>query len=275
MNIVGTGGGPPTFNISTASAFVAAAMGVPVVKTGSRAYTSRCGSIDLLHRLGIPLTSSAAMTADMLDRFGVAFAGQYVYPPELVLLARIVLPLDMKRLGRCLNLLGPFLADVPVATQVTGLSDAKMLPLFRALAASRPARQFWFCVNDMGADELLSITPNTIATVPAGSDDKAEPLRLIPERLGLAGGTLDALRPADEETAIVPHVLAILAGDAPPAAVDTVCLNAAALAVAGGVTGDWEDALRLARRTVKNGDARRLVDDMRNAAAPARRKCHG
>jgi hypothetical protein len=53
VNIVGTGGGPSTFNLSTASAFVAASMGARVIKTGSRAYASKTGSIDLLDRLGL------------------------------------------------------------------------------------------------------------------------------------------------------------------------------------------------------------------------------
>jgi len=80
VNVVGTGGGPPTFNISTASAFVAATIGARVVKTGSRAYTSRCGSIDLLERLGVPLTSSYAQTEAMVHAHGIAFAGSFVYP---------------------------------------------------------------------------------------------------------------------------------------------------------------------------------------------------
>ncbi len=56
VNIVGTGGGPSTFNLSTASAFVGAAAGARVIKTGSRAYKSRTGSVDLLDRLGIRMT---------------------------------------------------------------------------------------------------------------------------------------------------------------------------------------------------------------------------
>src|SRR6202012_4631176 len=58
VNIVGTGGRPSTFNLSTASAFVAAAMGARVIKTGSRAYASRTGSVDLLDRLGGKQTPS-------------------------------------------------------------------------------------------------------------------------------------------------------------------------------------------------------------------------
>lgn len=127
VNIVGTGGGPATFNISTAAAFVAATMGVPVVKTGSRAYTSRFGSIDLLARLGITPTTSYEHTQDVLERCGIAFAGFFVYPQEVTLLARAVVPLDMRRLGSFINTLGPFLADIPVRAQVTGVSRPRHL----------------------------------------------------------------------------------------------------------------------------------------------------
>src|SRR5439155_12551412 len=92
VNIVGTGGGPSTFNLSTASAFVAAAMGTRLIKTGSRAYASRTGSIDLLDRLGIRLTTSYEQTEEMLETFGIACAGPFVYPKELRLLARTILP---------------------------------------------------------------------------------------------------------------------------------------------------------------------------------------
>ena len=75
VNIVGTGGGPSTFNLSTASAFVAAAMGARVIKTGSRAYASKTGSIDLLDRLGLKLTNNYEQTEEMLETFGIACAG--------------------------------------------------------------------------------------------------------------------------------------------------------------------------------------------------------
>ncbi len=97
----------------TASAFVAAAMGARVIKTGSRAYASRTGSVDLLDRLGIRQTSSYEQTEEMLDTFGIACAGPFVYPKELRMLARQILPFDMKTVGRFFNLIGPFLAAVP------------------------------------------------------------------------------------------------------------------------------------------------------------------
>ena len=162
VNIVGTGGGPSTFNLSTASAFVAAALGARVIKTGSRAYASRTGSVDLLDRLGIKLTSSYEQTEEMLETFGIACAGPFVYPKELRLLARQILPFDMKTVGRFFNVIGPFLAAVPVSTQITGVSDHSVLPTFRRLAAEDPSKRFWLCWNELGADELLSITDSHV-----------------------------------------------------------------------------------------------------------------
>ncbi|WP_299437777.1 hypothetical protein [uncultured Rhodospira sp.] len=260
VNIVGTGGGPATFNISTAAAFVAAAIGVRVLKTGSRAYSSRCGSLDLLGRLGVPLTSSADETEHMLGRFGLAFAGPYVYPPELVLLARCVFPMDMKRLGRCLNRLGPFLAHVPVSVQLTGLSESPLLAPFRTLAETLNDRRYWFCFNELGADELLSVGPNDLVRCGTG-----DPERIEPATLGFAPGTLEDLRPAPDDEAIVPHFLDILSGDGPPVAVDTVCLNAAALALAGGVAATWDEGVVKAREAVGSGRSRRLVESIRTA----------
>ena len=63
-------------------------MGARVIKTGSRAYASRTGSVDLLDRLGIQLTRSYEQTEEMLETFGIACAGPFVYPKELRLLAR-------------------------------------------------------------------------------------------------------------------------------------------------------------------------------------------
>src|SRR5215208_3977964 len=162
VNIVGTGGGPSTFNLSTASAFVGAAAGARVIKTGSRAYASKTGSVDLLDRLGIKQTTSYDQTDEMLETYGMACAGPFVYPKELRLLARNILPFGMKQMGRFFNLIGPFLGAIPVTTQITGTSDHSVLPTFRDLAAEDPTRKYWITWNDLGADELLSICDSSV-----------------------------------------------------------------------------------------------------------------
>ncbi|MFJ2651911.1 hypothetical protein ACIO1C_34985 [Streptomyces sp. NPDC087420] len=266
VNVVGTGGGPRTFNVSTASAFVAAAAGVRVVKTGSRAYSSSLGSVDLLERLGIRLTSSYEQTAGTLERYGIAFAGPFVYPAQLTRLARTVAPLSMKPFGRFLNALGPFLADLPVTAQVTGVSASAPLAELRALAGTVTDRTLWLTTNDRGADELLGFADNTVHrnhgdefTVKAGELVSSE-------------GGFDDIGPAADPASAPDHFLSVLDGTAGEVATRTVCLNAAALAVASGHLTDWSRAVAAAEEAVRGGAARALAERVRadRARPPAR-----
>jgi anthranilate phosphoribosyltransferase len=255
VNIVGTGGGPRTFNISTAAAFVAAAMGVPVVKTGSRGYTSQTGSFDLLDCLGIPLTTSYQQTGELLDRYNIACAGYFVYPAELAALARAVAPLQMRTLGRFVNTVGPFLAAMPVSAQVTGVSEHCHLATLRHLASRQAPKRIWLCTNDLGADELISIADNLV-------HDVGGQFQIRPDTVGLGGGALPDLLAARPDTT-VEYFLEVLGGKGPPAAVATVCLNAAALAVAGRAVEDWASAVTMAREAVGSGAAVDLVHRIR------------
>ncbi|MBV8524484.1 MAG: hypothetical protein JOY71_20565 [Acetobacteraceae bacterium] len=265
VNIVGTGGGPSTFNISTAAAFVAAAMGVRVVKTGSRAYSSRCGSIDLLQYLRIPLTTSHGETEAVLERFGIAFAGYYVYPRELTLLAKAIMPVPMKAFGRLLNIAGPFLAETPAAAQLTGVSDTTLLPKLKQLSVRLGDRDIWLCSNGIGADELISFTDNEIFC-----NGTSKSFSISPRSLGLSSGSLDELAPAATREGIPGQFRAILSGDGPSVATDTVCLNAAAVAILSGAGITWPEAVRHARAAIDRGHALRLVDELRRRE-PARK----
>jgi anthranilate phosphoribosyltransferase len=261
VNIVRTGGGPSTFNLSTASAFVGAAIGARVIKTGSRAYASKTGSVDLLDRLGIKQTTSYEQTEEMLETYGMACAGPFVYPKELRLLARNILPFGMKQMGRFFNLIGPFLGAIPVTTQITGTSDHTVLPTFRDLAAEDPTRRYWITWNDLGADELLSICDSTVY-----DSEKREDFTLSPTEIGLAGGSFDELLPVENLDDTVDHFLALLGGDGPRAAIESIQLNAAALAVNGGAASDWADGIAKAGEAMKAGEPARLIERLRDHA---------
>jgi anthranilate phosphoribosyltransferase len=194
----------------------------------------------------------------MLEGFGIAFAGYYVYPRELALLAKSVLPLPINVLGRFFNVIGPFVADVPVAAQLTGVSDVALLPGFRRLAARLTDRRLWLCTNTAGADELVSFADNVLH----GSNG-LEDVHLTPGRLDLGPGSLEDLVPAASSEGAVAQFEAILAGDGPRPAVETVCLNAAAIAVLGGVAAGWPEAVRGARAAMRSGHAARLVAAVR------------
>lgn len=260
VNVVGTGGGASTFNVSTAAAFVAATLGARVVKTGSRAHSSRYGSIDLLTRLGIPLTKSYDETAESLARHGIAFAGYFVYPVELTVLARRILPLPMRRYGRVLNALGPFLPALPGTRQLTGLSSPGLLPLARRLAAAADDREVWLCTNDVGADELVSFADNVVRPGAAAPD-----IRLSRHTLGTADGTLQDLAPVPEPDRVVEHFLDVVSGRAGEVAAQTVALNAAALVIAAERETGWRPAMASAIEAMRDGAVRELVDAVRAA----------
>ncbi|MER6910519.1 anthranilate phosphoribosyltransferase [Streptomyces sp. NPDC000594] len=277
VNIVGTGGGPRTFNISTASAFVAAAMGVRVVKTGSRAHTGTCGSFDLLEHLGIGLTTSYGQTEAVLERFGIAFPGHFVYPRELTSLARSILPMELRTLGGFLNGIGPFLAAMPVSCQLVGVSDPSLLRSLRGLAAQVTDRRIWLCANELGVDELVGSVDNVIHTYdhtydPAGTGGGGTgEIRLRAGALVPASGAITELRPADAKAEVVEHFLGVLSGRGTGLATGTVCLNAAALAVASGHGGQWTwtGAVAAAGEALRGGAALDLVHRLR--AQPAHR----
>ena len=258
VNIVGTGGGPSTFNLSTASAFVAAAMGARVIKTGSRAYASRTGSVDLLDRLGIRQTSSYEQTEEMLDEFGMACAGPFVYPKELRMLARQILPFDMKTVGRFFNLIGPFLAAVPVSLQITGVSDHSVLPTFRGLVDEDQSKEYWLVWNDVGVDELMSVVECHVY-----DSRRGEEIILRPAELGLGERPFDDLLPVSDLDQTVDHFLALIGGVGPVGAIESIKLNAAALAINCDVAPDWPTALELAGDAMAAGVPGRLIERMR------------
>lgn len=259
VNIVGTGGGPRTFNVSTAAAVVAAAIGVRVIKTGSRAYTSKYGSFDLLEALGVGLTEDFEHTAERLDRLGVAFAGQFVYPAEIARLTAQIVPLDLRSVGTFVNRVGPFLAAMPVGAQLTGFSDERMLPTLRLLARRDPNKRVWLCGNGFSADELISCADNVVHT------DDGEAFTLAAGWPAPGEGTIEDLRPWPD---LVEQFHAVLAGTGSATAVHTVCLNAAALGVLGGRFADWADAFAAAREAVRGGAATDLLARVR-ATDPA------
>jgi anthranilate phosphoribosyltransferase len=258
VNIVGTGGGPSTFNLSTASAFVAAAMGARVIKTGSRAYASRTGSVDLLDRLGIRQTSSYEQTEEQLDAFGMACAGPFVYPKELRMLARQILPFDMKTVGRFFNLIGPFLASVPVSLQITGVSDHSVLPTFRGLVSEDSSKDYWVVWNDVGVDELMSVVDCHVYDSRRGEESV-----LRPTELGLSARPFEDLLPVSDLDQTVDHFLGLIGGDGPVGAIESIKLNAAALAINCEVVSDWSEGLQLASDTMSAGIPGQLIERMR------------
>ncbi len=132
VDTCGTGGdGANTFNISTAVAFVSAALGVKIAKHGNRSASGKVGSADVLENLGLPLNVSSEKVVEALNHFGITFLFAPSWHPSLVNLAPL-----RKRLGvrTIFNLLGPLVNPLRPKSQVLGVAKADLLdPISLAL----------------------------------------------------------------------------------------------------------------------------------------------
>lgn len=260
VDTCGTGGDASgTFNISTATAIVAAGMGIPVAKHGNRAVSSRCGSADVLEALGVRVDVDAARAGALLDELGIAF----LFAPRLHPAMRHAGPVR-RELGvrTVFNVLGPLTNPAGAELQLLGVFDPALCePLARVLGALGSRRAF--VVHGAGGlDEVSPLGPTTVAELRRGSVrsftfDPADAgvARCAPA--DLAGGS------PDENAAII---TAVLEGRAGPAA-DAVALNAGFVAVLAGRAPDFRAGVALARSTLRSGAALRLLRRLAQATA--------
>ncbi|HUS67504.1 MAG TPA: hypothetical protein VMZ28_23365, partial [Kofleriaceae bacterium] len=125
VNLVGTGGGRPTFNVSTTTAFLLAAAGVTVIKTGSGAYSGRSGFAETAAALGVLRNLDWPELLDVAQRVGMVLVHPSRYAPVLGTLALAIKPASMKAVGGFVNAIGPLLAPVAVDHRVFGASSER------------------------------------------------------------------------------------------------------------------------------------------------------
>jgi anthranilate phosphoribosyltransferase len=151
IDLCGTGGdGKNTFNISTTSALLLAAMGQRVIKHGNYAVSSSCGSSDVLEALGIPLQASASALAKQLDRHGICFLHATFFHPTLKKVAPIRKALGVRTV---FNALGPLVNPVQPPYQLSGTFSLELAHLYQHVL-SDVRRNFQIVYSMDGYDEI-------------------------------------------------------------------------------------------------------------------------
>ncbi len=255
VDVVGTGGdGTGTFNISTASALVVAATGVPVAKHGNRAITSRSGAADVLEALGIRIDHDAASAGEALERIGFAF----MFAPNFHPAMRHAGP-TRREIGirTSFNLLGPLTNPAGARRALIGVGDAGTAARIAEVAALLGTDRT-LVVHGDGVDELPLDGSGVVHDVIGGAslmfsvDSEALGLGRAPTS-ELAGGT------AAENAAIIES---IFEGESGPRR-DVVLLNAGAALVAADVGTDLADGIAAARNALETGMPRDLLARLR------------
>jgi anthranilate phosphoribosyltransferase len=231
VDTCGTGGDRSgTVNISTMAAITVAAAGVPVVKHGNRAASSRAGSADLLEALGVAIDLEPASVARCVEQVGIGFCFAPRFHPAL---RHAAAPRGEIGVPTVFNVLGPLTNPARITRQALGVPQPWLGPVLAGVLARRGASALVFRGDD-GLDELTPAARSVVWVVSGGAVREDE---VNPQDLGLAPATLEDLRGGDaaENAAVAREVLG---GGGSPAVQAAVALNAAAALVAAAGTTD-------------------------------------
>ncbi len=191
VDCVGTGGdGYKTFNISTASSFVLAGLGVKVAKHGNRAVSSRCGSADLFESLGVNIEMEPTIAHKALLDIGLCFLYAPFYHPSIAKVRQVRSTLKIKTL---FNLLGPLLNPLQPEYLLVGVYDAKYCELLAQVLQKSGAKRA-LVIHGCGLDEV-ALHGETIGYLL--KDNSITPFRLRPSMVGLPIMPLSALQGGD------------------------------------------------------------------------------
>jgi anthranilate phosphoribosyltransferase len=249
VDTCGTGGDASgTFNISTATALAIAGAGVRVAKHGNRSISSKCGSADVMHALGVNIELNPARVAACLEQTGIAF----LYAPALHSAMKFVQPVRRQlRLRTVFNLLGPLTNPANASAQVVGVYSADLVEKLAEALSELGVRRALVVHGRDGLDEITISGPSKIAEVRNGQVHVYE---VAPEHFALKRASLSEIAGGDaEENAAI--IRAILDGER-SCRRDVVLLNAAAALVAAGHTDRISDAVPLAAYAIDSGHAR-------------------
>jgi anthranilate phosphoribosyltransferase len=249
VDIVGTGGdGLGTLNISTASAFVVAAAGVPVAKHGNKALSSKSGSAQALEALGVKLDLSPAEISRCINEAGIGFMFAPTHHPAM----RHVGPSRAEMGVRTMfNLLGPQSNPAGVRRYMLGVYSPEWVePVAAALLANR-ATKAWVVHGSDGLDEITVTGPSFVAQI-AGGDLRS--FEVTPEQAGLQRHDIKDILGGDP-----PHnagAIRALFDGAPGAYRDIVLLNAAAALIVADKVADLREGAEVAAEIIDSGKAR-------------------
>lgn len=256
VDTCGTGGDMAhTFNISTTTALITAACGVPVAKHGNRSVSSRSGSADVLEALGVKIDLRPEAVEECLKATGFGFLFAPLFHPAM---KYAVGPRREMGIRTIFNILGPLTNPANAKRQVLGVfSDELTKPLAEALGNLGTIHAFVVHGED-GLDEI-TITDRT--KVSELKNNRVDTYYIAPEDLGLSRAKIEDLigGTAEENSKIT---LGILNGEKGPKR-DIVLMNTAAALIAGDAAKTLSDAVKKASHAIDSGAALKKLEEIK------------
>ena len=252
LDTCGTGGdGSGSFNISTASAIIAASCGVKVAKHGNRAVSGRCGSADILEALGARIDLPPEGVRICLEEVGFGFMFAPLFHPAMRRVSEMRRELGIRTV---FNILGPLTNPAGALFHVLGVFSDSLLPKMARVLSMLGMKRAWVVHGEDGLDEITLGGKTHVYEVEGG---RIREFWIEPSEYGLrrAGKASVKGENAEENAKIL---LRILSGEGGP--IRDICLiNSAASIYIYGKARDLAEAIDMAREAVDSGKALALL----------------
>jgi anthranilate phosphoribosyltransferase len=252
VDTAGTGGGRPTFNVSTTAALIAAGAGCALAKHGNRSATGLSGSADVLEALGARIDLGPEAVARCIDEAGFGF----MFAPTHHQATRFVVPVRRELAVRTIfNFLGPLTNPAGARRQLIGVSDPAYLERMAGALARLGVDRALVVSSEDGLDEMSTSAPTHVVEV---NGNAIERYVVTPEDVGIDTTTPDAVTGGTPD-ANARTTREILGGEPGPRR-EIALLNAGAAIYAAGVAGTLREGVDTAREAVDSGAALRTTE---------------
>jgi len=260
LDTCGTGGSPvKTFNVSTAAACVVSAAGVPVAKHGNVGVTSKAGSADVLHALGVRIDLPPERVTACFDELGLCFMFAPLHHAATKRVAQVRRALGVRTI---FNLLGPLTNPAGAPFQLVGVADAAAGERVARALSRLGTRRAWVV---RGADGLDEITLADRTVVFEARPEGVGRFEVEPEGFGVARRPIRPLRDGtpEDNARTIRAVLEGERGAEIEAARDLVVINAAAALYVAGVGASLPGVAAVARTMIDTGAALGKLEALR------------
>jgi anthranilate phosphoribosyltransferase len=259
VDTCGTGGDRfKTFNVSTASAIIAASSGVAIAKHGNRSITSKCGGADILEALGVNINCNAEGVERCLKNTGIGFMFAPNFHPSMKNVMHL-----RKKLGirTVFNILGPLTSPANAEIQLLGVFDPEYVDLIvevlKNIGVKRAMVVHGYDEKDEPAmDEISTIGKTRIAILKNGRITVEE---IYPEDFGVERCNPDHIKAPETIEENLEVIKAVLTGKNSSSEEDArlkLCLvNTAAILFIAGKARNLEDGVRIAKNSIESGMA--------------------
>lgn len=266
LDTCGTGGdGTNTFNVSTATAFVAAGGGIRVAKHGNRAVSSQCGSADVLETLGVNLDMAKSDVEKCIREVGIGFLFAPLFHGAMKYAAG---PRREIGLRTIFNLLGPLTNPAGATAQVLGVYEPGLTEKIARVLGRLGSVEAYVVCGEGTFDEISITSPTRVSHL---KDGNVRTFDVSPEDFGFARAGIEAIKGGDaQENARI--IQKILEGEKGPKR-DMVLLNAGAAFVVAGLAQDISAGILRAEDAIDSGKAKEKLDELilftQSCAGPA------